>query len=153
MVAMTNTTLEQQRKKLATQSASLLAQYNDLLMELSCGCERTIKDKLHELIIKKERLEKMFKDYDISFEKNMSRVSNNKCSTNQQSSDSIYGLLWEAETPPIQPCQSDSKFFNSSALLRQTRKSFHHHVFHRGIRYNDILLESIQKKLRPLLAV
>nr|XP_027202981.1 girdin-like [Dermatophagoides pteronyssinus] len=125
MVAMTNTTLEQQRKKLATQSASLLAQYNDLLMELSCGCERTIKDKLHELIIKKERLEKMFKDYDISFEKNMSRVSNNKSSNNlhQTSSsssnrldDSIYGLLWEAETPSI---HSDSKFFNSSALLRQ----------------------------------
>ncbi|KAH9497954.1 Girdin [Dermatophagoides farinae] len=134
MVAMTNTTLEQQRKKLATQSASLLAQYNDLLMELSCGCERTIKDKLHELIMKKERLEKMFKDYDISFEKNMSRVSNNKSSMTaadlQQSSssridDTIYGLLWEAETPSIQSssssssCHLDGKFFNSSALLRQ----------------------------------
>lgn len=124
MVAMTNNTLETQRKKLATQSGSLLTQYNDLLIELSCGCERSVKDKLHELFLKKERLEKMFKDYDISFEKNMPRVSNNNNNNSQHSlDDSIYGLLWESETPNISGGSSgnnlDSKFYNSTALLRQ----------------------------------
>ena len=114
MVAVTNNTLEAQRKKLATQSAEIGMQYNDLLLELSSGCEKPVVDKLRELCIKKERLEKMFKEYDISIEKNMPRVSSRSHLTILD--DAIYGRLWEAETPPLQ--HSESHLVNS-ALLRQ----------------------------------
>ena len=122
MVALTNNTLEVQRKKLATQSASLLSQYNDLLLGLSNDCEKSVRDKLRELCIKKERLEKMFKEYDISIEKNMPRVASRthirKHVDGQPMDDAIYGRLWEAETPPLQ--HGESPVITSSAsLLRQ----------------------------------
>ena len=120
MVALTNNTLETQRKKLTTQSASLLTQYNDLLLELSNGCENSVMDKLHDLCVKKERLEKMFKEYDLSIEKNMPRVSNKRQLSNENQTnfdDAIYGRIWEAETPSIQ--HSDSNLTNSTVILRQ----------------------------------
>lgn len=99
MVALTNNTLEIQRKKLATQSASLLAQYNDLLMELSTNCEKSVIDKLRELCIKKERLEKMFKEYDISIEKNMPRklraVNCNTSDSEPFGVEAIYEKIWD----------------------------------------------------------
>ncbi|KAJ6218480.1 hypothetical protein RDWZM_009637 [Blomia tropicalis] len=114
MVALTNNTLEVQRKKLTTQSGSLLSQYNDLLLELSNGCEKSVVDKLRELCLKKERLEKMFKEYDISIEKNMPRVSHK----DSNHTDAIYGRLWEAETPPLHYVDSHHGI-SSTALLRQ----------------------------------
>lgn len=118
MVAVTNTTLEANRKRLATQSASLLSQYNDLLLELSSGCEKSVVDKLRELCLKKERLEKMFREYDISIEKSMPRVSGKgHLKDTPTLDDSIYGRLWEAETPSID--SSSAHLLSSTSLLRQ----------------------------------
>ncbi|XP_017485492.1 PREDICTED: protein Daple-like, partial [Rhagoletis zephyria] len=125
MVAVTNTTLETQRKRLATQSASLLSQYNDLLLELSSGCEKSVVDKLRELCLKKERLEKMFREYDISIEKSMPRVSGKDGHlsgklTNTTLDDAIYGRLWEAETPSIDASPPHHHpLLSSTLLLRQ----------------------------------
>lgn len=126
MVVMTNSRLEMQRKKLIAQSASLLTQYNNLLLDLTRGGggkdRNSFKERLHDLLGKKDRLEKMFKDYDDSFERNMSKRLENETKS-MLLDDSIYGLLWEAETPPISSSSTisltDQKFYNSTALLRQ----------------------------------
>lgn len=123
MVAVTNTTLETQRKRLATQSASLLSQYNDLLLELSSGCEKSVVDKLRELCLKKERLEKMFREYDISIEKSMPRVSGKGHLSGKLTEltptldDAIYGRLWEAQTPSID--STTAHLLSSTSLLKQ----------------------------------
>ena len=76
MVALTNNSIESQRKRLINNISNLLSQYHDLLTQIGGESEKLISDKMHDLSAKKERLEKMIKDYDITLEKKKVAVTN-----------------------------------------------------------------------------
>lgn len=113
MVAITNATLEKQRKTLAKQSAQLLSQYNEMLVDLTrateCG-DKNLCDKLRDLGGKREKLEKLFQEYDVSIEKSMPSMAVNGKHQGKGLDDNIYGRLWESETPSL---------LYSTNLLRQ----------------------------------
>ncbi len=139
MVALTNNSVECHRKRLITNMSNLLSQYHDLLNEIADDSEKLITDKMQDLSAKKEKLEKMIKEYDVTLEKKKVAVTNpnvvrriHKSTTdlclskNQNSRDrnsapvdnlvdeAIYGRIWEAETPPLP---------SNTAILRPFRNN------------------------------
>lgn len=144
MVALTNNSIESQRKRLINNISNLLSQYHELLSQIGGETEKVISDKMNDLSAKKERLEKMIKDYDVTLEKKKVAVNHNVVrrihrsstdlclSKNQNNSlrerskdrnsapidnlidEAIYGRIWEAETPPIP---------SNTAILRPFRST------------------------------
>lgn len=149
MVALTNNSIESQRKRLINNISNLLSQYHDLLTQIGGESEKVISDQMHDLSAKKERLEKMIKDYDTTLERKKVAVTNqnvvrriHKSSTdvcvsrnaNQRDrskdrnsapidtlvDEAIYGRIWEAETPPIGPNTAILRPFRSTSASSLT---------------------------------
>ncbi|CAG2101544.1 unnamed protein product [Medioppia subpectinata] len=76
MVALTNNSIESHRKRLINNISNLLTQYHDVLTEIGGDSEKLISDKMHDLTAKKEKLDKMIKEYDLTLEKKKVVVSN-----------------------------------------------------------------------------
>ncbi|CAG2161651.1 unnamed protein product [Oppiella nova] len=76
MVALTNNSIECHRKRLINNISNLLTQYHDLLTEIGGDSEKIISDKMHDLSAKKEKLDKMIKEYDLTLEKKKVVVNN-----------------------------------------------------------------------------
>ena len=136
-LAQTYNSLESQTKSLITNMFNLVGQQHDVLNEISNSNEKKLSlEKMHDLLAKREKIEKMMKDYDydvivekkkvaitapnvvrqIHKSNNDLRLSKNH---NENSKDHknanfpdpeevIYGKIWEAGTPPL----------NNTAILR-----------------------------------
>ncbi|RWS11653.1 Protein Daple-like protein [Dinothrombium tinctorium] len=63
-LSITNNSLEEQRKTLISSVSNLLVQYQDILNEIADNTQSLAAEKLNDLCAKKERLEKMIKEYD-----------------------------------------------------------------------------------------